>query len=476
MGVGGGGPSHARPVEPALQSATPLTEEMTDLRDPLSPEGFSPDDPVVESPATEAGITPVLPTLTPAPPVDLALPLPVTGPVAELDLAFYKDDPFIRRHVDFWIRIYSQYTTEQGLIHDSKYIDRIYEVMDLKGLSRRQAKKLIKQTKQKWAQVLKSVHRKRKNPESMTAEEKRVFDLFADVSDGDESSKYLAATRPKRMRFQLGQRDRFISAIRASGAYLPMMERAFREDGMPLELTRLPFVESSFNLKARSKVGASGIWQFMRSTGRMHLNVNSVVDERNDPYLATHGAARLLRQNYDSLLSWPLAVIAYNHGRKGMMRAVRMVGTNDASTVIQRYRSRSFGFASQNFFMELLAAREVEKNSDHYFGKIERDRPIDFIEVGIADFVPIRSISKATGIELPVLKELNLALTDDVYKGRFHVPAGFILRIPSDWGKDQGGARDAFWKAYLEIPAAERHRVQKDGSGRGRSLTYKRKR
>ena len=108
----------------------------------------------------------------------------------------------------------------------------------------------------------------------------------------------------------------------------------------------------------------------MRSTGRLFLKINDTVDERNDPVRATEAAAKLLKGNYESLRTWPLAVTAYNHGRKGMMRAVSRVGSDDLDDVVDDYHSRTFGFASSNFFTELLASIEVEKMPISILGRL----------------------------------------------------------------------------------------------------------
>ena len=101
------------------------------------------------------------------------------------------------------------------------------------------------------------------------------------------------------------------------------MRAVFRDQGMPDDLALLPHVESSFNVRAYSKYGAAGVWQFMRGTGRRFMKVDYVVDESLDPITATRAAARLLRENYAILGTWPLALTAYNHGAAGMARAVR---------------------------------------------------------------------------------------------------------------------------------------------------------
>jgi membrane-bound lytic murein transglycosylase D len=230
------------------------------------------------------------------------------------------------------------------------------------------------------------------------------------------------------------------------------MEEVFRKEGLPTELTRLPFVESSFNLRARSKVGASGIWQFMRSTGRLYLKINDAVDERNDPIRATEAAAKLLKANYDSLKSWPLAVTAYNHGRKGMMRAVRRVGSDSLEDVVADYRSRSFGFASSNFYTELMAAIEVEKNAEKYFGKVERDQPLKYYEVEIPDYINVRELSRFLNLDTASLRDMNPALTHAVFSGNRLIPRGYRLRLPLNEKYTPDSEARVFLAGYEQIP------------------------
>src|SRR4029078_12446805 len=121
----------------------------------------------------------------------------------------------------------------------------------------------------------------------------------------------------------------------------------FRQEGLPIELTRLPFVESSFNLRARSKVGATGLWQFMRSTARLYMRMDASADERNDPLRATRAAAKKLRDNFEMLQSWPLPITAYNRGPSGVKRLTEKLGTTDIVDIID-VRKGHFGFASAN--------------------------------------------------------------------------------------------------------------------------------
>lgn len=361
-------------------------------------------------------------------------------------------EPSLKPNLDFWISMYTQYTTRQGVVHDGKYIDHIYEVINLgSGESPREARR-------RWQRVLLSVHHKQGHPERMTADERKVYDLFKDVNEPD---KFLNAANRKRVRFQLGQKDRFLEGLRNSGRYLPRMEEVFRRVGVPVPLTRLPFVESGFNLEAYSKVGASGVWQFMRSTGRLYLEIDDAVDERNDPIRAAEGAARLLKSNFDSLGSWPLAVTAYNHGRKSMMRAVRRMGSTDLGVLVNSYHGRTFGFASGNFYCELMAAIEVEGHAERYFGKVDRLPPLRFADVTIPDYIGLADLTRFLKLDPRSIRALNPALTEAIYDGSQRIPAGYRLRLPlPGGGGDRESVAKVFLAGYSEIPGIYKHRSQ----------------
>ena len=196
------------------------------------------------------------------------------------------------------------------------------------------------------------------------------------------------------IRFQLGQSNRFYDGLIRSGAWQANMRETFRDAGLPEELASLPHVESSFNTQAKSKVGAAGMWQFTRSTGRRFMQIDHVVDERFDPYIATQAATQLLNQNLAVTGSLPLALTAYNHGAAGMRRAAHKLGTQDIETIVRKYKSRTFGFASRNFYVAFLAAVDVEKNAQKYFGDISK-LPVDAsIVVRTSDYIPVSAITK----------------------------------------------------------------------------------
>lgn len=125
-----------------------------------------------------------------------------------------------------------------------------------------------------------------------------------------------------------------------------------------MDLAYLPHVESSYNARAGSKVGALGLWQLMPSTMRS-LEGKQAVYQRTDPSVSTKAAMKLLKMNYEKTGSWPLALTAYNHGANGVVRAIEETKSRDLCKIIEHYDSPSFKFASSNFYAQFLAARKV---------------------------------------------------------------------------------------------------------------------
>ena len=179
----------------------------------------------------------------------------------------------------------------------------------------------------------------------------------------------------RRIRFQLGLRDRFQEGLIRAGRWRSYIEDQFTALGVPIELAALPHVESSYNPNARSHVGASGIWQFTRSTGRRFMRVDHVLDERNDPWVASRSAGQLLAYNYSIAGNWPMAITAYNHGLSGVRRAQRKFGDTAYVDILRKYDGRTFGFASRNFYVAFLAAKHVDQNVDTYFPGLTPENP-----------------------------------------------------------------------------------------------------
>ena len=377
--------------------------------------------------------------------------------------------PALQPQVEFWTSIFGTYSEYQVVIHDAVYLDKVYAVLDFRPLLKKHSEATVrklkaKRTKQELRKIraaLRKLHKHGVKGRTLSSRERKIRALFRDVK---ERHKFRKAAAKGRLRAQSGIRERFQESLRLSGRYLPRMERIFRQKGLPVVLTRLPLIESSFNIEAYSKVGAAGIWQFMPATGRLFLTMNHEVDERLDPLIATRAAADLLKSNYDKLQTWPLAVTAYNHGPAGMARAVRKVGTRDIATIIRRYKSRTFGFASRNFYVELLAAIEVEKNSATYFGPLKRDPLLRYDEVKLTHFVSLENLARTANTSSERLLTLNPSFGRLIRNGKLHVPRGHRLRIPAGARKDftrRYAALSPKAKADRQVAAFDFHRVRR---------------
>ncbi|MBU4264176.1 MAG: transglycosylase SLT domain-containing protein [Proteobacteria bacterium] len=364
----------------------------------------------------------------------------------------------MRDNVAFWKKVYAEYPTTKGLIHDNRDLSIIYEVIDLvpEGQSGERAtnKARVERAKEKYRQILRSLAG---GGAARTDEEKKVLAFFR----GASSSQLLQAVDA--VRFQRCLKDHFLDGLVRSGAYLAEIKKIFRGYNLPEDLAYLPHVESSFNYKAYSKFGAAGIWQFTQSTGKRFMTIDYTLDERRDPIRATHAAARFLKENHKKLGSWPLALTAYNHGPNGMMRAKNQHGTYE--NIFNNYGGKLFGFASRNFYSEFIAAREVAKNYRKYFGNVKLAEPVSFVEVAIPGYAPIKELSRHFKVDLATLAELNPALRAPVFEGRKHVPKGYKLRLPGKNGEMAKLASRMPDKAFADKQQRSRfYQVQKGDS------------
>ena len=332
----------------------------------------------------------------------------------------FSTPPGLQNKVEFWKKIYSEYSTKHVVVHDIRNLDIVYEVVYLgeKPLSRRARERKLEKTKKKYRNILRRIA-KTKNKAQLKGDDKRVFALV--------KKDFYRASR--NIRAQLGQKDRFREGIERSGLYMDEIKRIFKEFNLPVELSLLPHVESSFQIGAYSSAGAAGIWQFTRGTGRLFMRVGYDVDERRDPILATYAAAKLLKKNFQSVGSWPLAITAYNHGLQGMKRAKKRFGS-DIVKVIAKYKSRTFGFASQNFYAEFLAALHVIKNQNKYFPKLVIKKPIRKVSLVLPDYIHIRTAMNYFNMSREELAEANPSLRRPVLNGEKRIPKGFVFHAP----------------------------------------------
>lgn len=339
----------------------------------------------------------------------------------------------------FWIKIYAAYNTNQYVIHDSRKMDVIYEVVTWGELDERmlddpytKKQKTYFKTKTKYYRdILSSIAAVYPDTNKMNPDQRKVL---RQLNGFESKNDFLEAMH--RIRIQRGQKNKFKRGLEISGRYMAALNDIFKKYELPEELTVLPHVESSFNYEAYSSAGAAGIWQFTRGTGKQFLTISYEVDERLDPIVATEAAAKLLKQNYEELGSWPLAITAYNHGLHGMKRAVKKLNTKELNTIINEYRSRYFKFASRNFYCEFIAALHVVQNYETYFGSINFENPIAYKEFLLNRYIKYETLTEYLDIDNDLFRKYNPALRQSVYNNSKYIPKGYRIRVPSHLALD----------------------------------------
>ena len=335
--------------------------------------------------------------------------------------------PELQPDVAFWVRVYSAISTNEGFVHDQRNLAVVYETLHFPAeLAPKDRQAQVDAVRDRYQQMLAWLAT---GAPPRDAEETRVRELW-----GESTGSARLAQAAGEVRFQLGQSDRFRAGLERAGRWEPHIARTLAAQGLPPELAVLPHVESSFDPEAYSKVGAAGLWQFMRATGRRFLRIDNNVDERLDPFRSTEAAAQLLAYNYRVLGSWPLAITAYNHGAEGMRRARDGIGSDDIVRIVREYSSPLFGFASRNFYVSFLAALTVDRGREQYFPGLKVLEEARIEEVPLPAAVSFNALVQAVGSSAAELRALNPALRPPVWSGAKPVPAGYKLRLP-------GGAR-----------------------------------
>lgn len=345
--------------------------------------------------------------------------------------------PELRPRVNFWIDVFSKYGKDQKVIHHRDFPQVQFKILDFTKAAAELGPvqlDLLKQRveREKVAEIANAVKKLASGAEPETSLEKHIVNQMAFLPGG--RSKYQKMLDDDLIRTQTGIKEKFGEAVRRTGRYLYFIERIFVDEyGLPVELTRIPFIESSFDYNAYSSVGAAGIWQFMRATGKKYMTVNNLIDERRDPLAATRGAAQYLRSAYSSLGTWPLAVTSYNHGVAGVYRKMKDFGTTDLARAIEHPTERVFGFASTNFYPELLAAIEIYDDYEHYFPGIQLEPPLRVKEHRLSRSMSVDQVARMLGTTKDELERVNYAVSDMIWSGRRPIPAGYVLKVPMEF-------------------------------------------
>ncbi|MFK7872965.1 MAG: lytic transglycosylase domain-containing protein [Oligoflexales bacterium] len=326
----------------------------------------------------------------------------------------------IAQQSDFWEKIFTQLPSTSSLIHDMNHPNVLLDLIDHHKIAKQKNRKLPSLAQQaslteaylnRYKEALNHFKIYGEKAKHKSLIEMRVYEVYK----RQRKMSSLLKGRAK-IRSQAGLSDQFILGGSRSQNYLHQMEDIFREYNVPEVITRLSFVESMFNNQARSKVGASGVWQFMKPTAKNFIIVDKFIDERNSPLKATRAAAQLLSENYKLLGTWPLAITAYNHGPTGLRKAVKKFRTKDLNTIISQYKSSTFGYASRNFYSEFVAAaRSYQKYINQ--GLITKpDAEKKFYEIKPHKRRTIPNTLKAFNISWSTFRSWNPGMTQQGYR------------------------------------------------------------
>ncbi len=324
--------------------------------------------------------------------------------------------------VSFWEKVYSEWSENQAVYHDNRYLDVIYEIVDVPNVNRRNYLLAHEDVlRERLTEMVNSYTTRR----ALTSEQKKWIAMLKKA--GGEKAIYEA---PTRLRYQTGLKNNFRRGLEISGYYMPEFKKIMKKNNVPAEIAYLPHVESSFQGRAYSHVGAAGMWQFMPATARGYLPMKrDVVDGRMDPFMAAQGAAIYLSEAHGRVGEWPLALTGYNHGVGGMIRAKNEISP-DIGRIVWEYEGPRFGFASRNFYAEFLAAKKVAENGSSYFPDLLHKKPRKVDGITLYQPMKLRDLADMLMVSEMALIELNPAWLINVRTNKSAIPENIPVWLP----------------------------------------------
>ena len=265
-----------------------------------------------------------------------------------------------------------------------------------------------------------------------------------DQNTSDEQIKYRLSVMPTIIempfnsvvrkyidRYTQNGRAQVAAMLGLSNYYMPIFEQALEEEGLPLELKYLPIIESALDPNAVSRHGATGLWQFMLATAKgLGMEVNSLVDERRDPYISSKKAAHYLKKLYDTYSDWSLAIAAYNCGPGAVNKAIRRATGNNSSKVdfwtIYNYLSPE----TRGYVPAFIAANYVMTYyPNHNISPVLPTKPLVTDTIGVCRRIHFNQISKILDIPVDELRLLNPQFRADLIPG--NAEKTYFIILPS---------------------------------------------
>jgi membrane-bound lytic murein transglycosylase D len=345
----------------------------------------------------------------------------------------FKTPQYFYNNAFFWYRIYSQYSSHHVVLHDKNNLSLVYTVLDFTDIRSNIENNYTASNLQTYLTSQKTLEYKK---------------VLTELSHGCTKShcqeivtliKKAGLTIPKKqneqkkfyinlisnIRGQTGQRDRVHEGILRFLPYDDFFTYYLKAFSLPYELSAIPFLESSFNFQAYSKVAARGVWQIMPFIAKKLFPTHKDIDYRVSPIISTIGALHLLKQNKSVVRRWDLAVTAYNSGTRHIINASKKLSVPlpDLSLdyIFQNYSHPHLGFASQNFYAEFLAISKVLDYKNALFALTQTEKNI---ESNVYELYLLKCPKLGKDLESLIHPELNLHLN---LKQKKPFPKGLIL-------------------------------------------------
>lgn len=301
--------------------------------------------------------------------------------------------PYFQPTVYFWFLVYTEFDSGHIIIHDKTNLRLIYKVLDFSALYEKEIPRFSiyalqqKLSEEKLGELKSDLDHLTENPFSLEPRAKNIYRMIklSGITPpvAQKPRREFFAKLRANIRTQTGQSNFIRDGLIRSIPYQSFIEEFLKAKNLPREIFAVPFLESSFNPLAESKVNALGVWQFMPLIASYYVPKRTQhIDYRSNVGVASVAASYLMAENFKIMKSWDLAVTAYNSGTKHLLKSRRKLAGQsvDLEKIIKNSDSEHFGFASKNFYSEFLALTRVlaykeelfEDLHDHDRGDVEK--------------------------------------------------------------------------------------------------------